>query len=377
MHPFILIIFFIFNNVACTNLTKNKQIQASEKKTEKAKPEVQTKNEPEPTTTSMDLAWSQHNLDILGYEPGNFDGKLTAKTKAALKSFQKKFKLPITGKLNKSTYRALEREVERKKREYQKSSENVTPPPPMQSVKPKPTPAMNPQNKQKYTQKTTEKVRSPARAFTDIQTVGVYLVAALLAEKGYFKFPLKQAKLETVEAALKSFQKDIGLTQTGILDEVTLKKLQSIKLSSARQAELDAVSSLPAKKKTVDSALPDLTLKTGESVFAIEKIECKSDNEALVLFYEGQLQELQKTQVRVNVNKRYAMWYDLRHYGVSKTDWWCIPKKRFCYSSIDFTDWGGKLKSGDVGSFEKKLTIPGSFDITALVAHASKRKCSF
>lgn len=131
------------------------------------------------------------------------------------------------------------------------------------------------------------------------------------------------------------------------------------------------------KAKHFDPAMPEFTLKTGESVFVIDRIECKSENEAFILFYEGQLQELQDSQVEVNVKKRYAMWYDIRHEGVSKTDWWCIPKKRFCYSSVSFTDWDGKLKSGEVASFEKKLTMPSRFDIVSLVAQSSKRECSF
>ncbi|OAD24109.1 Peptidoglycan binding-like domain protein, partial [Candidatus Thiomargarita nelsonii] len=258
MHPFILIIFLFFNNVACTKVTKTEEkIAASEEQTEEAKPEVPKKNEQEPPTSSKELAWAQQNLDLLGYEPGNIDGQLTPKTQAALSAFQIKFKLPITGKLDDSTYQVLEREVERKKRESQKQHpETVDSPPHKQSVtvqpKPKETPeVVKPQNKHKHTIKTRKKNTPPARVYTDIQTLGVHLVAASLAEIGYFQSPLKQAKLKMVETALKSFQKDIGVTPTGVLDDVTLKKLQNIKLSSARQAELDAVSSPPAKKKTI------------------------------------------------------------------------------------------------------------------------------
>ncbi|MEN8217235.1 MAG: peptidoglycan-binding domain-containing protein [Pseudomonadota bacterium] len=366
MRNFILIILVFFNSVACTTNTKTEETQA------------QTEQAPKKTeeeAISKELAWAQSNLDILGYEPGNFDGKLTPKTRAALSAFQRDVELPITDKLDDSTFQALEGEVQRK-------LESEKPPvasPPQQE-------AATPQKKQKETIKKTKtskskKVTPPARAFINIQAVGVHLVAARLAEIGYFQSPLKQAKPETVEAALKSFQGDIGVTATGILDEVSWKKLQNIKLSRARQAELEAMAppAAPAKKKTdkLDPAMHDFTLKTGESVFVIEKIECKSENEALVLFYKGQLQERQDSQVEVNVNKRYAMWYDIRYEGVSKTDWWCIPKKRFCYSSVSFTDWDGKLKSGEVASFEKKLTMPSRFDIASLVAQSSKRECSF
>jgi peptidoglycan hydrolase-like protein with peptidoglycan-binding domain len=387
MRNLILIILIFFNSVACTTINQTDETQALSDQTEQLKQQAPKKTE----AISKELAWAQSNLDILGYNPDNFDGKLTPKTRAALSAFQMDVKLPITGKLDDSTYQALDREVQRK---LESEKPPVVSPPPQEAATPqkkqeaatpqKKQEAATPQKKRKETikkKKTSEnkKVTSPVRAFTNIQAVGVHLVAARLAEIGYFQPPLKQAKLETVEAALKSFQGDIGVTATGLLDDVTWKKLQNIKLSSARQAELDAVAppAAPAKKKTGDPAMPDFTLKTGESVFVIEKIECKSENEALVLFYEGQLQELQDSQVEVNVKKRYAMWYDIRHEGVSKTDWWCIPKKRFCYSSVSFTDWDGKLKSGEVASFEKKLTMPSRFDIVSLVAQSSKRECSF
>ena len=227
------------------------------------------------------------------------------------------------------------------------------------------------------TQTTSLPETKPTKTFANIKAVGVYRVAAYLAELGYFQAALKQAQIETVKAALKLFQQDIKVEPTGLLDDVTWNKLQSVKLNRARQAELEAITTgIVALSHPIDPALPQFTLKTGESVFVIDRMECKSKNEMFVLFYEGQLQKLQHSQVQVNVNKRYALWYDRRREGVSKTDWWCIPRKRFCYSSINFTDWRGTLKISEVGLFEKKLTIPSRFDIASLVAHESKRACA-
>ncbi|MDM8561596.1 hypothetical protein [Candidatus Parabeggiatoa sp. HSG14] len=142
----------------------------------------------------------------------------------------------------------------------------------------------------------------------------------------------------------------------------------SVPISSQKK-----VTSAP-KIKPIDPPIP---VKSGESVFAIEKIECKSQHEALVLFYKGKSQHVNNGIVPVVVTKRYALWYDRRHQGVSKTDWWCIPKKRFCYSSIPFSDWGGKLKSNDISYFKKKEVMPSRFDITALAAEISKKTCHF
>ncbi len=68
----------------------------------------------------------------------------------------------------------------------------------------------------------------------------VYQVAVRLAELGYFKEPLKQARFETTIAALKAFQRNIGVAPSGNLDKITLNKLRQVKLSRARRAELEA-----------------------------------------------------------------------------------------------------------------------------------------
>jgi carboxyl-terminal processing protease len=125
------------------------------------------------------------------------------------------------------------------------------------------------------------------------------------------------------------------------------------------------------------SVTQDDTLKAGETVFALEKIECKSPHEAFVLFYKGQLQQVQNEEAQIRVTERYALWYDHRHEGVFETDWWCIPRKRFCSSPIKFSDWGGKLKPDDVSHFKKTWTLPTRFDITSLVANSTKEACQF
>ncbi|OAD19501.1 Peptidoglycan binding-like domain protein [Candidatus Thiomargarita nelsonii] len=207
---------------------------------------------------------------LLGYEPGNIDGKFTPKTRTALSKFQMNFDLPITGKLNQSTFQALELEVQNKLQSTPPLKLETASPPPQQLPSEKPRERKKPD-------------KPPVRVFTDIQTVGVYLVAAYLADAGYFQAPLKKAKLKTVKVALKSFQLDIGVPPSGILDDVTWNKLQSIKLSSARQAELEAVApiaqkqaaqprieySIPADKpektdtRILDPAMPYFTLETG------------------------------------------------------------------------------------------------------------------
>lgn len=245
----------------------------------------------------------------------------------------------------------------------------------------------------KNTSITTKPILPPKKSVTNIQTVGIYRVAAYLAEVGYFYGPLQKATLETVKAALKSFQRDIRVAPTGVLDDATWHKLQRLKLGHPIKAELEVITAeKPAK---IDTPFPSppvtkpakrhaptisaTTFKPGESVYAIEKIECKGDHEAFMLIYEGKFQQAaaQKNKVQVRVNKRLAMWYDSYKTGKNDQDWWCIPKKRFCYSRINFTDWGGQLKSNEVGNFEVELTMSSHDDMMAFIAQSVKKACSF
>ncbi|OAD24108.1 carboxyl-terminal protease [Candidatus Thiomargarita nelsonii] len=217
----------------------------------------------------------------------------------------------------------------------------------------------------------SEDTTPPAEpAIVDIQSASIYSVATPLAQLGYFKGELKQAKLTEVEIALKSFQRDIQVAETGLLNEIIWKRLNNVKLTHAFATELSDLENASEEQQAL--------LKEDESVFAIEKIDCKSPHEAFVLFYKGQLQQVQNDQAQITVTERYALWYDRRHEGVVETDFWCIPRKRFCSSPIQFSDWGGTLKHGEPSYFKKTWTLATRLvDIPSLIANATQQHCHF
>ncbi|RKZ77787.1 MAG: hypothetical protein DRR19_27420 [Candidatus Parabeggiatoa sp. nov. 1] len=393
-----------FNNIACTTNINDANTTAGpvvlQDKAAAAMPtdnphEGRRKTEQKAVSREK-IADAQQNLNILGYDPGNFDGEFTSKTQMALKAFQTTSGIPVTSELDSATRVKLENAVQSKRKPLTAGDTLVSPIP---SVLENHQQQESPENEPSTTTVFQDELSTPSTqstSFFDIQAVGVHRVAAKLAEIGYFHGSITQATLEEVKTALKSFQQDIKVAASGILDDMTWEKLQNVKLSRAKQAELEAVSTTdtpiivtpsqpqPAKapvvkpkRKLLDPTLPVFALTPGDTVFAIESIECKSQYEALVLFYQGELQQVQNGKVQVSPNERYAMWYDIRREGVSKTDWWCIPRKRFCYSSIAFSDWGGKLKAGEASQFKKTWTIPSHLDMTALAAKSAKQACPF
>jgi len=192
----------------------------------------------------------------------------------------------------------------------------------------------------------------------------IQLLAAYLTEIGYFQGDIRQAQAEAVESALKLFQADLKLPQTGKLDESLWKKLQSIELSN------DIKLQLYEKQEKIN-----VNFEENAHVFAVEKVKCKSPTEAWILFYEGFIQKIQSDSLAVKLTKRYGLWYDGRYQGVSNENWWCIPSRRFCYSPIEFSDWGGTLKVGDIENFDKIFSIPYDLNITPLASDLFKKIC--
>ena len=117
--------------------------------------------------------------------------------------------------------------------------------------------------------------------------------------------------------------------------------------------------------------------KAGDNVFAIEDIECKSDgHQVWLLIYAGVLNAGRAAEnAAVTVTDRYAMWFDNRREGISSTTHLCAPRRRFCYTTINFTDWSGKLAKGETGQFTTALLTVQDAGILAAATHAISKQC--
>jgi len=93
-----------------------------------------------------------------------------------------------------------------------------------------------------------------------------------------------------------------------------------------------------------------------------ESFECQSGGEASALLYTGIATPPSVTEPRpgarvraavigesasVALRDRYQVRYRSALSGIDDTNWYCIPRKRICYSKVLFDDWGGKYKEGD------------------------------
>ncbi len=94
-------------------------------------------------------------------------------------------------------------------------------------------------NYERFGKKGTDNTLSSRSIVIDgLSFKGPCLVAALLAEIGYFNTDMKNIDAKDVVDALRAFQKDIHVSPTGLLDEQTWTKLSAIKLSTRRKSRI-------------------------------------------------------------------------------------------------------------------------------------------
>ena len=85
----------------------------------------------------------------------------------------------------------------------------------------------------------------------------------------------------------------------------------------------------------------------GALAYLVESVQCKAAGEAWLRFYEGMVTDLGDEGAQYQLGRRISLWYDPSSAGVNAEDWFCVPKRKFCYNDVTFTQWDGKYEAGD------------------------------
>jgi len=85
----------------------------------------------------------------------------------------------------------------------------------------------------------------------------------------------------------------------------------------------------------------------GSKVYAVEQLQRLYPREAWILLYEGTLEKPGRETSLIRVSTCYGLRYDPAKSRVSSDSWACTPKRRGCYSQVEFGGWGGKHNTGD------------------------------
>ena len=129
------------------------------------------------------------------------------------------------------------------------------------------------------------------------------------------------------------------------------------------------------RDKFIPKLPKEIDISNGLNVYAIEKVECEGPNGGSALVYEGAVKTSQKGTADVLLNTRYRFRFHPRKTGISRSNWWCVPKRKVCYSQVKFIDWKGKNKKGDSVTFKKTNIFPSDLGLIML-GNAVNKKCN-
>jgi len=127
---------------------------------------------------------------------------------------------------------------------------------------------------------------------------------------------------------------------------------------------------------------PPVTEPVGASpprdVLVVEKIDCHAEGGAAMLFLRGVhvAGEGAMDEVRVRLAERMFARYRPERAGIDSTDWYCIPRRRLCYSSIAFSDYRGTNRAGDVVAARPTDVFDARDEsVPSLAAHEYASRC--
>ncbi|MFK5969736.1 MAG: hypothetical protein QM487_06395 [Candidatus Marithrix sp.] len=115
-------------------------------------------------------------------------------------------------------------------------------------------------------------------------------------------------------------------------------------------------------------------LQISEEIYAIEKIKCEKYGQWIQL-YKGILKKITKDIVEVQLKQRYGIKHNPTKQGISNTDWFCVPKRKYCYSEINFQAWQGKYQPNKIITLPKTDIFLAKSGIIPIIEEILQIKC--
>lgn len=161
------------------------------------------------------------------------------------------------------------------------------------------------------------------------------------------------------------------------------------------QSRITHAERLLARLRSVDGAQPPVPAR-GERAYGFERIGCRADGSAWALYYDGEYRgpargptssARQPTHEQpspragpgsglLTLRARYRLTFNPEVEGVSRDDWWCIPRRRFCSGQVEFSDWQGMRAAGETATFELASLVAAHFGVEAAALHQIALHCA-
>ncbi len=133
----------------------------------------------------------------------------------------------------------------------------------------------------------------------------------------------------------------------------------------------------PRPPRRIEPKPIDRRVEVGRAGMVIEELRCEGLAGAWLLIIEGEVIEASVDTVTVEAEKRYALRFWPNEEGVDEGDWFCAPRRRFCYSSVEFSSWQGEFSVGSTIERPAAKAFPAQLGIPLGTSGVIERQCGF
>nr|VFK65957.1 MAG: Peptidoglycan-binding (PGRP) domain of peptidoglycan hydrolases-containing protein [Candidatus Kentron sp. UNK]VFK70599.1 MAG: Peptidoglycan-binding (PGRP) domain of peptidoglycan hydrolases-containing protein [Candidatus Kentron sp. UNK] len=328
--------------------------------------------------------WAQGILRRIGFFNGSASSRIDKETRTALRAFQRKAGLSETGIIDAPTYLALAKRQEghASVKHVDKTGFDTTVTSLSRSLSSgaaRSIPlSLSDAKPDSHSDKppASPPASTPASEEGSVESDAEVLKAQNILKRLKYDPGSADGKLGAkTKAALAEFQRNQGLPPTGSLDPRTRSALRATISKPRRIPGRKTPSSKDHKLEFVVPKMPGFSLGEGMRVLVIEHIDCKSKDEAWVLLYGGAIREKAQGTVTIGIDKRLGLWFDRRETGIHSGEWWCEPRRRYCFGEVEFSRWKGRFKSGDKFNAKSDLVIPEKFGPVPLAGREIGKRC--
>jgi len=113
----------------------------------------------------------------------------------------------------------------------------------------------------------------------------------------------------------------------------------------------------------------------GESAIALEWVKCGAFDVNL-RFFTGEVVAGGEDGFTIAILERYAAKFTPDAVGLDASQWWCIPRARYCYEEVAFEDWDGPRAAGDRFRAAPNEVFSSSWGIERAVQSVVDERCS-
>lgn len=138
--------------------------------------------------------------------------------------------------------------------------------------------------------------------------------------------------------------------------------------------ERSSKSAAPAPRQAsrpIPAMLPSLV---GQPAYAVEEVNCERDG-AWATVLEGMVESADAAVVRLTPERRFGFHYHNFAAGIDQTDWYCVPRRRYCFAEVKFTDWSGIHRAGQSGDFPRAATFNRNTRLVVGMAAIIRERC--